>query len=239
MKTGTGMFYAVGVGPGDPAWMTRQACDVLGFCPVIAAPRSASGEMPALEVARGAVDLSRKSILPLKFSAARAKSARNAEYVRAAGSIARVLDAGLSVAMVNLGDVSICATAYDVLDELRRQGYATQMIPGITSFCAVAATLGRSLTDMDSPLHIYPGKTEQLDTALGLSGTKVLMEPGKAIGETAAALSCRGLAGEASMVADCGMPSQRIFSEMTDLPENVGVFSTVIVPGLRSAAQKK
>lgn len=64
------MFYAVGVGPGDPAWMTRQACDVLGFCPVIAAPRSASGEMPALEVARGAVDLSRKSIVPLKFTAA-------------------------------------------------------------------------------------------------------------------------------------------------------------------------
>ena len=188
------MFYAVGVGPGDPAWMTRQACDVLGFCPVIAAPRSASGEMPALEVARGAVDLSRKSIVPLKFTAARARSARNAEYVRAASSIARVLDAGLSVAMVNLGDVSICATAYDVLDELRRRGYATQMIPGITSFCAVAAALGTSLTDRDSPLHIYPDETGNLDMALELSGTKVLMKSGKAIGETAAALSCRDLA---------------------------------------------
>ncbi len=239
MKTGTGMFYAVGVGPGDPAWMTRQACDVLGFCPVIAAPRSSSGEMPALEVARGGVDLSRKSILPLKFTAARAKSTRNAEYVRAAGSISRVLDAGLSVAMVNLGDVSIYATAYYVLDELRRQGYATQMIPGITSFCAVAATLGTSLTDMDSPLHIYPEETENLDTALGLSGTKVLMKSGKAIGETAAVLSCRGLAKEASMVADCGLSSQKVFNAMTDLPENVGVFSTVIVPEVHRAAQKK
>lgn len=239
MKAQTGMFYAVGVGPGDPAWMTRQACDVLGFCPVIAAPRSVSGEMPALEVARGAVDLSRKSILPLKFTAARARSARNAEYVRAAGSIARVLDAGLSVAMVNLGDVSICATAYDVLDELRRRGYATQMIPGITSFCAVAATLGTSLTDMDSPLHIYPGEEKNLDTALELSGTKVLVKSGKTVGEIAAALSCRGLAKEASMVADCGMPSQKVFREMTDLPENVGVFSTVIVPEPHKAARKK
>lgn len=239
MKAQTGMFYAVGVGPGNPAWMTREACDVLGFCPVIAAPRNAAGEMAALEVARGAVDLSRKAILPLKFTAARARSARNAEYIRAAGSIARVLDAGLSVAMVNLGDVSIYATAYCVLDELRHQGYATQMIPGITSFCAVAATLGTSLTDMDSPLHIYPGETENLDTALELSGTKVLMKSGKAIGATAAALSCRGLAKEASMVADCGMPSQKIFSEMTDLPENVGVFSTVIVPEPRRAARKK
>ena len=239
MNARAGMFYAVSVGPGNPAWMTREACDVLGFCPVIAAPKNAAGEMAALEVARGAVDLSRKSILPLKFTAARAKSTRKAEYVRAAGSIARVLDAGLSVAMVNLGDVSIYATAYYVLDELRRQGYATQMIPGITSFCAVAATLGTSLTDMDAPLHIYPGETDNLDTALELSGTKVLMKSGKAIGETAAALSCRGLAKGASMVADCGMPSQKVFSEMTDLPENVGVFSTVIVPGLRAAARKK
>ena len=232
MKTGTGMFYAVGVGPGDPAWMPRQACDVLGFCPVIAAPRSASGEMPALEVARGAVDLSRKSIVPLKFTAARARSARNAEYVRAASSIARVLDAGLSVAMVNLGDVSICATAYDVLDELRRRGYATQMIPGITSFCAVAATLGTSLTDRDSPLHIYPDETGNLDMALELSGTKVLMKSGKAIGETAAALSRHGLAEDSAMVADCGLPTQQIFETMTGLPEKISYFATVIVPDI-------
>ena len=171
MKTGIGMFYAVGVGPGDPAWMTRQACDVLGFCPVIAAPRSASGEMPALEVARGAVDLSRKSIVPLKFTAARARSARNAEYVRAASSIARVLDAGLSVAMVNLGDVSIYATAYYVLDELRRRGYDTRMIPGVASFSAVAAALGRSLTEMELPLHIYPAGASDLDAALAQPGT--------------------------------------------------------------------
>ena len=179
---------AVGVGPGDPAWMTRQACDVLGFCPVIAAPRSASGEMPALEVARGAVDLSRKSIVPLKFTAARARSARNAEYVRAASSIARVLDAGLSVAMVNLGDVSIYATAYYVLDELRRRGYDTRMVPGVASFSAVAAALGRSLTEMELPLHIYPAGASDLDAALAQPGTKVLMKSGKAIGETAAAL---------------------------------------------------
>ncbi len=41
------------------------------------------------------------------------------------------------------------------------------------------------------------------------------------------------------MVADCGLPSQRIFSEMTDLPENVGVSSTVIVPEGHRAARKK
>lgn len=178
MKTGIGMFYAVGVGPGDPAWMTRQACDCSGLLPRHCRAEIRFRGNAGAGGSHGAVDLSRKSIVPLKFTAARARSARNAEYVRAASSIARVLDAGLSVAMVNLGDVSICATAYDVLDELRRRGYATQMIPGITSFCAVAATLGTSLTGRDSPLHIYPDETGNLDMALELSGTKVLMKSG-------------------------------------------------------------
>ena len=95
-----------------------------------------------------------------------------------------------------------------------------------------------SLADRSEQLHIIPS-TYEIEEALELSGTKVLMKSGKAIGETAAALSCRGLAKEASMVADCGLPSQRIFSEMTDLPENVGVSSTVIVPEGRRAARKK
>ena len=131
--------------------------------------------------------------------------------------------------MVNLGDVSICATAYDVLDELRRRGYATQMIPGITSFCAVAATLGTSLTDRDSPLHIYPDETGNLDMALELSGTKVLMKSGKAIGETAAALSRHGLAEDSAMVADCGLPSERVFRDLREIPENVSYFATILV----------
>ena len=239
MRKRKGMFYAVGVGPGNPAWMTRQACDVLGFCPVIAAPKAPSGEMPALDTARGAVDLSRKAILPLDFAPVRARSARTVECVRAAGRIARVLDAGLDVAMVNLGDVSIYAAAYYVLDELRRREYSTQMIPGITSFCAAAAVLGQSLTGMDQPLHIYPGESGDLDTTLELPGTKVLMESGRAVSATASVLSHRGLAGDAAMVADCGLPTQRVFEVLTQPPKDAGTFCTVIVPEPKKVVRKK
>ena len=225
-----GMFYAVGVGPGDPMWMTREACAVLEACPVIAAPQTASGEMLALSIAQGAAELGGKTVLPLSFAMSRDAAVRAAGYAHAADAIAPELDAGRDVAMVNLGDVSIYATAYYVLDELRRRGYATQMIPGITSFCAVAAALGTSLTDRDSPLHIYPDETGNLDMALELSGTKVLMKSGKAIGETAAALSRRGLAEDSAMVADCGLPTQQVFETMTGLPEKISYFATVIVP---------
>lgn len=225
-----GTFYAVGVGPGNPAWMTREACDVLEACPVIAAPRTASGEMLALSIARRAADLDGKTVLPLEFAMSREASVRMEGYERAADSIAHELDAGQHVAMVNLGDVSIYATAYYVLDALRRRGYATRMIPGVASFSAVAAALGRSLTEMELPLHIYPAGASDLDAALELPGIKVLMKSGKAIGETAAALARHGMADASAMVADCGLPTQQVFETMTGLPEKISYFATVIVP---------
>lgn len=167
-----GTFYTLGVGPGDPELLTRKACRILSGCPVIAAPRTASGEMLALDIAKGAVDLTGKEILPLEFAMARQVSARQTGYRKAAEQIAAVLESGRDVAMVNLGDVSIYATAYYVLDVVRSMGFRTEMVPGVPSFCAVAAALGRSLTEPEAPLHVYPAGKTDLDAALAQPGTE-------------------------------------------------------------------
>ena len=49
-----GIFYSVGVGPGDPELITLKAVRTLERCPVIAAPQTKSGEMLALSIARQA-----------------------------------------------------------------------------------------------------------------------------------------------------------------------------------------
>ena len=43
----TGTFYGVSVGPGDPELLTLQVVRLLRQCPVLAAPQTASGQMPA------------------------------------------------------------------------------------------------------------------------------------------------------------------------------------------------
>ncbi len=225
-----GTFYTLGVGPGDPELLTRKACRILENCPVIAAPRTASGEMLALDIAKGAVDLTGKEILPLEFAMARQVSARQTGYRKAAEQIAAVLESGRDVAMVNLGDVSIYATAYYVLDVVRSMGFRTEMVPGVPSFCAVAAALGRSLTEPEAPLHVYPAGKTDLDAALAQPGTKVLMKSGSAMAATAQALERQGLADKSAMVADCGLPTEQVFQTMEDLPEKISYFATVIVP---------
>ena len=222
-----GVFYAVSVGPGDPELLTRQACRVLEVCDVIAAPRTKAGRMLALDIAGGAVDMRGKTILPLDFTMARDAAVREDSYRTAAAAIEAALAAGRDVAMVNLGDVSVYATAYYILERVRSDGFEVVMCPGVTSFCAVAARLGRSLTRMDEPLHILPGSAE-LDSALALPGTKVLMKSGRAICETVDALERHGLAARAGMVADCGLETEQVYTDLRHLPEEISYFATIV-----------
>lgn len=130
--------------------------------------------------------------------------------------------------MVNLGDVSIYATAYYIFDRLQKAGFPAKMVPGVTSFSAVAAQLGWSLTEENAPLHIIPGSTD-LQAALALPGTKVLMKSGSAIGDTVAALEKAGLLDRAALVCDCGLPTQDIYRDLRHLPDDLSYFATIVV----------
>ena len=222
-----GVFYAVSVGPGDPELLTRQACRVLEACDVIAAPRMKSGRMLALDIAAGAVDMKNKTILPLDFTMERSEAVREDSYRTAAAAVESELAAGRDVAMVNLGDVSVYATAYYILERIRADGFETVMCPGVTSFCAVAARLGRSLTRMEEPLHILPGRMA-LDEALELPGTKVLMKSGKAVHETVQALERHNMLDHAAMVADCGLETEQVYTDLRHLPEEISYFATIV-----------
>lgn len=230
MNDTNGTFYAVGVGPGAPELLTLQAVNLLRQCPVIAAPQTRSGQMLALDIAQGALDLREKEILPLSFTMSREPALREENYQTAARQIEAFLQKGLDVAMVNLGDVSVFATAYYILERIREDGFETLMAPGVTSFSAVAARLGWSLTEMETPLHIIPASAD-LDSALRCPGTKVLMKSGSAIRETVHALERAGLLDRAALVADCGLPTEQVYRDLRKLPENLSYFATIIVQG--------
>lgn len=89
---------------------------------MVAAPRMKSGRMLALDIAAGAVDMQGKTILPLDFTMERSEAVREDSYRMAAAAIEAELSAGRDVAMVNLGDVSVYATAYCILERIRADG---------------------------------------------------------------------------------------------------------------------
>lgn len=224
-----GTFYGVGVGPGDPELLTLKAVWVLESCPVLAAPQMASGEMTALNIARQTVQLEGKTLLPLRFTMSRDREEQAEGHRRAADAVRPYLEAGQDVAMAILGDVSIYSTYCYVMELLKAEGFPCVMVPGVPNFCAVAARLGRSLTEPDRPLHILPGGPG-LGETLDLPGSKVLMKAGRNHRKLLEALEVRGLLGRAAMVENCGLPEERSFEDLTGKPDSNGYFTTIIIP---------
>lgn len=228
MKKGT--FYTVGVGPGDPELLTLKALRVLECCAVIAAPQGKGGAMTALSIAAQAVDLSQKVIVPLPLAMERSVAARQALHEEAAAVLAAQLDEGRDTAMPCLGDTALYASSSYLLALLRETGYTAEQIPGVPSFCAAAAALGRSLTEMDAPLHIVPAGKTDLEEALAWPGSKVLMKAGAEYGRVLQTLRGKGLDDRAALAANCGLPGETLCTTLRSAPAHSGYFTTFLVP---------
>ena len=225
-----GTLYGVSVGPGDPGLLTLRAVEVLRACPVIAVPVSGAGTNLALEIARQAVpELDGKELLSLDFPMVHDRAVLAQSHNRAAAQVMAVLDQGRDVAMVNLGDASIYATYSHIQRRvLVAGGYPVVTIPGVPSFCAVAARLNLGLTKPHLPLHIIPGGYPGVEDALDSPGTKILMKAGKEAERLRAYLEDHPGC-SASLVKDCGLPTEAVYRELGEVPGPTGYFSTVIV----------
>ncbi len=223
-----GTLHGVGVGPGDPQLLTLKAVAVIARCPVVAAPKTAGGATVALDIVQAAMDLRGKQVLELDFAMRRNPAERAAAHERAADALRAVLDGGRDVAMLNLGDVSVYASFQYMNERLSPEGYPVVMVPGVTSFCAAAAALGESLTDMDAPLVIVPGGVEEAKC-----GTRVYMKSGKALGALLEKLAAEGRLAHAAVVQNCGMENERVLRGDALMHGDVqpDYFSLVIVKG--------
>lgn len=224
-----GVLYGVSVGPGDPDLLTLKAVKVLSRCGVIAAPQTESGQTLALDIAGGAVDLSAKTLVTLPFLMTRDRAARQENHRAHADTLKRHLDRGEDIAMLNLGDVSVYSTFAYLMDILTAEGYTVEMLPGVTSFCAVAATLGMGLTTMNHPLHIIPAGGMDLDEALSLSGTKVLMKSASQLPAVLGALVEKGHEGKTMLVQNCGLPDEVVCRSIRGFVPDNSYFTTIVV----------
>ena len=225
-----GILYGVSVGPGDPELMTLQAVRRLQSCPVIAAPQTKSGQMLALEIAQGAVDLTGKTIVPLHFPMSRNGDTLREAHTRAAEMLRHHLYAGQDVAMLNLGDVSVYATFGYLQEILQAKGYETRMLAGVPSFCASAARLNQPLTaGMDELLTIAPGGSA--DKVLDNAGSKVLMKTGRQLPRTLAVLAAHGKLEHSAMVCNCGLPNEEVWPDLSqyEAARPAGYFATILV----------
>ena len=113
------------------------------------------------------------------------------------------------------------------------QGYQVEVVPGVTSFCAAAARLNISLCQGDQPLLVIPASHDQ-EALLDVPANKVFMKAGRSILELQQTLADRGMLEGASMVENCSMANERVYSDFAELKEPSGYFCLVIAKGGKS-----
>ena len=109
---------------------------------------------------------------------------------------------------------------------MQEAGYETQIVSGIASFLAAGAALNTGLVEKDQQLHVIPSSYE-IEKALQLTGTKVLMKAGKKMPLVKEAVA--RMDADVYLVENCGMAGERICQGADEIPEDAGYYSLIIV----------
>ncbi len=226
----TGKLYGIGVGPGDPELMTLKAVRLIQECDIVAVPKSGDGEGVAKQIARQSVkDFDKKTIVEVAMPMTRDPQVLEDSHRQAAEMIEGYLKEGKSVAFLTLGDPAIYSTYIYVHKKVQQNGFPVEMVPGVPSFCAVAAKLNVSLAEGAQPLHIIPASYQGVEEGLEWSGPKVLMKTGRSMKKVKELLSSKGIMDKAKMVQKCGMEGEEIYESMEQVDENSSYFSVIVV----------
>ena len=221
-----GIAYGVGVGPGDPEYMTLKACRLIRENEVIAVPGKVPQESVAYKIALGAVpELAEKTLVPVNMPMVRDRAKIDEQHRAAAKLFEGYLDRGKNVVFLTLGDVTVYCTFSYIQHYLEADGYTVELVSGITSFCAAAARLGVPLVEWDEPLHVLPAVHAQ-ETELELPGNYVLMK--SASGMPAVKDILRRSGREVRMVTNCCMAGEKRYFSVDEIPDDTGYFSLII-----------
>ncbi len=220
-----GIAYGVGVGPGDPELMTLKAIRLIKENNIIALPGEDPQQSVAYQIAVQAVpELAAKELVPIYMPMTHDAKALHESHRYGAGLIEQYLDEGKNVVFLTLGDVSIFCTFTYLQAILEEDGYQTELTSGIPSFCAAAARLGIPISEWNEPVHIIPAM-HKLDETLP-EGTCIIMKSGSHMKDVKEMLRASGKC--VYMAENCGMPGEKLYHDLVDIPDDSSYFSLII-----------
>ncbi len=233
-----GVFYGVGIGPGDPELITLKAARVLARVERIFVPAGgkSAGSFAGRIVA--SLNLPEDKFRTVSLCMGRDRRADQGAYARAAAAIAEEVGAGLSAAWITEGDPLFYSTFLHVYGEMRGRypHVRIEIIPGVTSLQAAAARAGKAVAYLDDRVAVIPAAygLERLPGLLREFATVFLI---KVAGVFDQLLECLPPGSDAVYLENVGTPQERI---VTDLPslrgQDLPYFSLVMVRSARPLA---
>lgn len=215
-----GILYGVGVGPGDPEYMTLKAVRIIKECDMIVLPNKHKEDCYAYRIAKQVIpEIDDKMIVCYDFPMGKDMEKLQQVHDAIYQNVWQYLQMGKNIAFLTIGDPSVYSTYHYIHDRVIDNGGNVQMISGVPSFCAVAARLGISLGKNHEEIHILSGSYEESLLEDNLSGTRIYMKAGKKLEallthlEQVAAKKPLKICG----VSNCGLENEIIYHDFQEL----------------------
>lgn len=222
-----GKVYGVGVGPGDPELMTLKAKRIIEENEIIVLPGQEPKETMAYLIAVQAIpEIVKKTLISAPMPMVTNTGILKEYHRMNAGKIEAFLDKGMDVVYLTIGDPTIYSTFTYLHNLLEADGYETEFISGVPSFCAAAALAHTALAEGNEPIHILPGNSVHMEYS-DESGNLIIMKSGENLNVILQNLRKRGR--KYYVVQDCGLDTEKIYDSTDETPEKAGYFTTIIV----------
>lgn len=221
-----GKAYGIGVGPGDPELMTLKAVRLIKENEIIMVPGTDPRESVAYKIAVQAVpELKDKEVIAVDFPMLKDREKLRESHRKGADLMESYLDEGKNIVFLTLGDSTVYCTFTYIQKYLIEDGYETELVNGITSFCAAASRLNIPLAEWNEPIHILPA-VHGGDECFDLDGNYVLMKSGSRMKELREKLVASGR--DIKAVVNCGMDDEEVYRNIEELPDETGYFTLLI-----------
>lgn len=223
-----GTLYGVGTGPGDPELVTRRAWRLIEQAQIIAylAPVTGSGFARSI-VADAISDKAYEIVMRVPMRPGRAPA--QSVYNKGAKNVAAQLDAGRDVVMLCEGDPLFYGSFMYILARLQ-DAYKVEVVAGVTSLTACAASHLHPLVARNDSLIILPGPLT--DTAMrariNMAEAVVIMKLGRHMPRVRALLIKMGLGGQTLYVSHASLDYEER-CRLADAPDDAPYFSMLLI----------
>jgi len=228
-----GVFYGVGVGPGDPELMTMKAVRLIQECDLVTYLSSENGNSMARTIAASALkdrirpgQQEQAIVMPMCDS----REVANAVYDEAARLIASHLDKGEQVVFLCQGDPFLFGSFAYLYDRLA-DNYQVEIVPGISSINASAALCGKPLGLLAENIAIISGRrgSDDILQTLKQFDNIAIMKPGRRRAELLALIERANRIEDCCYIEYAGHENQRIVRDIRTLDSRPGPYFSLFL----------
>ncbi|MBV8874390.1 MAG: cobalt-factor II C(20)-methyltransferase [Metakosakonia sp.] len=228
----SGRLYALGIGPGASDLLTVRAARILGKLDVLYAPAGRKGgDSLALSIVREYLG-EQTEIRCTHFPMSADSAEKEAVWDDVAAALSAETLAGKQVGFITLGDAMLFSTWVFLLQRLGRPDWL-EVVPGVTSFAAIAARAQTPLAMEQQSLAVVSctAPEAEIKQALANHDSLVLMKVYGRFARVKALLADAGLLDRAVMMAEATLPGEQCWRQLAEVSDEqpLPYFSTILV----------